>query len=231
MNDAPVPMRPPQRFAAALRRHGVEYLFGQSNPPALTLACHDLGITQIGYRQENAGAYMADGYARATGRVPVVTAQNGPAATLLVPGLAECLSASVPRRASPGCRTGDARPQRVPRTGPVGVLQRSLQVDTPGDERGSNRGLRRHGVHCCRERPSRSCRPSGLDGIARRKRGAARGRALGAPRLLSARSDGGRPRTHRHGSRAFGQGACAPCLCRRRGARFGAPADCHSLRI
>jgi acetolactate synthase-1/2/3 large subunit len=89
-------MRPPQRFAAALRRHGVEYLFGQSNPPALTLAAHDVGITQIGYRQENAGAYMADGYARATGKVPVVTAQNGPAATLLVPGLAECLSASIP---------------------------------------------------------------------------------------------------------------------------------------
>ena len=39
---------------------------------------------------------MADGYARATGKVPVVTAQNGPAATLLVPGLAECLSASIP---------------------------------------------------------------------------------------------------------------------------------------
>jgi len=96
VNDAPGPMRPPQRFAAALRRHGVQYLFGQSNPPALTLAAHDLGIAQIGYRQENAGAYMADGYARATGKVPVVTAQNGPAATLLVPGLAECLSASIP---------------------------------------------------------------------------------------------------------------------------------------
>src|SRR5579859_4926712 len=89
-------LRPPQRFANALRRHGVEYLFGQSNPPALTLAAEDVGIRQIGYRQENAGTYMADGYARATGKVAVVTAQNGPAATLLVPGLAECLSASVP---------------------------------------------------------------------------------------------------------------------------------------
>jgi acetolactate synthase I/II/III large subunit len=89
-------MRPPQRFAHALKRHGVEYLFGQSNPPGLTLAADDLGIRQIGYRQENAGTYMADGYARATGKVPVVTAQNGPAATLLVPGLAECLAASVP---------------------------------------------------------------------------------------------------------------------------------------
>ena len=96
MSDMPLLLRPPQRFAHALKRHGVEYLFGQSNPPALTMAADDLGIQQIGYRQENAGTYMADGYARATGKVPVVTAQNGPAATLLVPGLAECLSASIP---------------------------------------------------------------------------------------------------------------------------------------
>ena len=96
MSEPAVLMRPPQRFAHALKRHGVEYLFGQSNPPGLTLAADDIGIRQIGYRQENAGTYMADGYARSTGKVPVVTAQNGPAATLLVPGLAECLSASIP---------------------------------------------------------------------------------------------------------------------------------------
>src|SRR6202789_2401042 len=95
MSAEPLLLRPPQRFAHALKRHGVEYLFGQSNPPALTMAAEDLGIHQIGYRQENSGSYMADGYARATGKVPVVTAQNGPAATLLVPGLAECLSASI----------------------------------------------------------------------------------------------------------------------------------------
>ena len=96
MKDETLHLRPPQRFAHALKRHGVEYLFGQSNPPGLTMAAEDLGILQIGYRQENAGTYMADGYARATGKLGVVTAQNGPAATLLVPGLAECLSASVP---------------------------------------------------------------------------------------------------------------------------------------
>ncbi len=96
MTEKPLMMRPPQRFAHALKRHGVEFLFGQSNPPSITLAASDLGILQIGYRQENAGTYMADGYARVSGKVPVVTAQNGPAATLLVPGLAECLSASVP---------------------------------------------------------------------------------------------------------------------------------------
>ena len=39
---------------------------------------------------------MADGYARVSGKVGVVAAQNGPAATLLVPPLAEALKASVP---------------------------------------------------------------------------------------------------------------------------------------
>ena len=113
MTDPNAPLRPPQRFANALRRHGVEFLFGQSNPPSLTLAAEDIGIRQIGYRQENAGTYMADAYARVTGRVPVVTAQNGPAATLLVPGLAECLSASVPivalvQDVGPGARDRNA---------------------------------------------------------------------------------------------------------------------------
>ncbi len=113
MNESSPALRPPQRFANALRRHGVEYLFGQSNPASLTLAAADIGIAQIGYRQENAGTYMADAYARVTGRVPVVTAQNGPAATLLVPGLAECLSASVPivalvQDVGPGARDRNA---------------------------------------------------------------------------------------------------------------------------
>lgn len=84
------------RIALALKSHGVDYLFGQSNPPSVTLACDDIGIKQIGYRQENAGSYMAQGYAMVTGKVPVVTAQNGPAATLLVAGLAESLKSSYP---------------------------------------------------------------------------------------------------------------------------------------
>ncbi len=83
-------------MAAALRRHGVEIVFGQSIPTALFLAAPDHGIRQIGYRTENAGAAMADAYARISHRVAVVTAQNGPAATLLVPGLAEAYKASVP---------------------------------------------------------------------------------------------------------------------------------------
>src|SRR5690625_555542 len=84
------------RIALSLKRNGVKYFFGQSNPPTITLACEDLGMEQIGYRQENAGVYMAHAYAMCTNTVPVITAQNGPAATLLVPGLAECMKSSYP---------------------------------------------------------------------------------------------------------------------------------------
>src|SRR3546814_12403583 len=83
-------------FAAALKRHGVEVIFGQSIPAALFLATPEYGIRQVGYRTENAGAVMADAYARISRKVAVVTAQNGPAATLLVPGLADASKASVP---------------------------------------------------------------------------------------------------------------------------------------
>jgi acetolactate synthase-1/2/3 large subunit len=83
-------------FAAALKRHGVEVIFGQSIPAALLIVAPEFGIRQIGYRTENAGAAMADAYARVSNKVPVVTGQNGPAATLLVPGLAEAFKASIP---------------------------------------------------------------------------------------------------------------------------------------
>jgi len=83
-------------FARALKRHGVELMFGQSLPSALYLVTPEFGIRQIAYRTENAGAAMADGYARVSHKVAVVTAQNGPAAALLVAGLSEALKASVP---------------------------------------------------------------------------------------------------------------------------------------
>jgi hypothetical protein len=84
------------QIAKAFRRHGVEVTFGQSLPSAFHLAASKLGIRQIGYRQENAGGAMADGHARISHKVAVVTAQNGPAATMLVPPLAEAYKASVP---------------------------------------------------------------------------------------------------------------------------------------
>lgn len=83
-------------LAASLKRHGVEALFGQSLPSALHLVAPDFGMLQVNYRTENAGGVMADGYARISSKIGVVTAQNGPAATLLVAPMAEALKASVP---------------------------------------------------------------------------------------------------------------------------------------
>lgn len=80
----------------ALKRHGVETIFGQSLPSMVHLVAEKQGIRQIAYRTENAGGYMADAYARVSGKIGVVTAQNGPAAALLVPPLAEALKASIP---------------------------------------------------------------------------------------------------------------------------------------
>ena len=84
------------RLAQAFARNGVELTFGQSIPSAFHLAAPEAGITQMPYRQENSGGAMADGYARISRKVGVVTAQNGPAATLLVAPLAEAMKASVP---------------------------------------------------------------------------------------------------------------------------------------
>src|SRR5215218_6991091 len=84
------------RLAEAFARHGVSLTFGQSLPSAFHLAAPHVGIGQKVYRQENAGGTMADGYARISRKVGVVTAQNGPAAALLVPPLAEALKASIP---------------------------------------------------------------------------------------------------------------------------------------
>lgn len=83
-------------IARGLKRHGTEVLFGQSLPSMLHLACEQIGLHQIAYRTENAGGYMADAYARISGKPGIVTAQNGPAATLLVAPLAEALKASIP---------------------------------------------------------------------------------------------------------------------------------------
>ena len=82
--------------ADGLVRHGVSVIFGQSVPTALVLACEDRAIRNITYRQENMGGAMADGFARASGRVPVMICQNGPAAALAVAPFAEAMRAGVP---------------------------------------------------------------------------------------------------------------------------------------
>lgn len=83
-------------IAQALARHGVEIVFGQSNPTELMLAVEDIGIRQILFRTENAGGVMAEGYARISNKIAVIAVQNGPAATLAVAPMAEAIKASLP---------------------------------------------------------------------------------------------------------------------------------------
>lgn len=83
-------------IAENLRARQISEFFGQSLPSLLVLAAEDLGIRQIVYRTENAGGTMADGFARVSGQCSVVVAQNGPAATLLVPPLTEAAKVSIP---------------------------------------------------------------------------------------------------------------------------------------
>jgi acetolactate synthase-1/2/3 large subunit len=85
-----------EALAAALGRHGVTVIFGQAFPVLTQHAGPKYGLRQIGFRTENSAGAMADGYARVSNRIGVVTAQGGPGATLLVPPLAEALKASIP---------------------------------------------------------------------------------------------------------------------------------------
>ena len=83
-------------LANALKKHGITHFFGQSLPSMFVLAAEQIGIKQVSYRTENAGGYMADAYARMSNTPAIVTAQNGPAAALLVAPLAEAQKVSIP---------------------------------------------------------------------------------------------------------------------------------------
>jgi acetolactate synthase-1/2/3 large subunit len=60
------------------------------------LARLDHGIRHILCRDERSAAYMADGYARVTGRVGVCEGPSGGGATYILPGVAEANESSVP---------------------------------------------------------------------------------------------------------------------------------------
>jgi len=89
-------MNTSEALAAGLARHGITLTFSQCFPVRTQHAAPQYGIRQIGFRTENAGGYMADGYSRIAGRISVLAGQSGPAATLLVPPLCEAIKASIP---------------------------------------------------------------------------------------------------------------------------------------
>ena len=82
-----------------LQAHQVEYVFGLCGDTTLPFydALHrlDHGITHILSRDERAAAYMADGYARVSGRVGVCEGPSGGGATYILPGVVEANESSV----------------------------------------------------------------------------------------------------------------------------------------
>ena len=82
-----------------LRAHGVEVIFGLCGDTSLPLydaLARQGSIRHVLTRDERHAAYMADGYARVTGRVGVCEGPSGGGATYLLPGLAEANESSIP---------------------------------------------------------------------------------------------------------------------------------------
>ncbi|AXC10464.1 Acetolactate synthase large subunit [Acidisarcina polymorpha] len=83
---------------ATLEGEGVREVFGYPGGAILPIydALRKFPIRHILVRHEQGGTHMADGYARASGRVGVMMATSGPGATNLVTGLATAMLDSIP---------------------------------------------------------------------------------------------------------------------------------------
>ncbi|MCG8558523.1 MAG: thiamine pyrophosphate-binding protein [Hyphomicrobiales bacterium] len=83
-----------------LQAHGVTHIFGLCGDTSLPFydALHrlDHGMTHVLTRDERHAAYMADGYARVTGRVGVCEGPSGGGATYILPGIVEANESSIP---------------------------------------------------------------------------------------------------------------------------------------
>jgi acetolactate synthase-1/2/3 large subunit len=104
-------MRAIDATLACLKRAGVNAIFGIPGGPVIPLfdALHDdPDIRTYLVRHEQGAGHMAEGYAKATGRVGVCTATSGPGATNLVTPIADAYMDSVPLLALTG-QVGAAR--------------------------------------------------------------------------------------------------------------------------
>jgi len=90
---------------ACLKHQGVEVIFGMTGGsimPAYDALFRDGQIKHMIVGHEQGAAHMAEGYARATGKVGVVMTTSGPGATNLVTGLADAFMDSTPMVAITG---------------------------------------------------------------------------------------------------------------------------------
>src|SRR5258708_28968095 len=81
-----------------LVREGVSVVFGSPGGAILPAydAMLDFPIRHVLVRHEQGATHMADGYARATGKVGVAVATSGPGATNMVTGIATAMMDSSP---------------------------------------------------------------------------------------------------------------------------------------
>src|SRR3954463_1177774 len=82
-----------------LKAHRVEVIFGLCGDTSLPLydaLASSKDIKHVLTRDERHAAYMADGYARVTGKVGVCEGPSGGGATYILPGLVEANESSIP---------------------------------------------------------------------------------------------------------------------------------------
>ena len=89
-----------EAFVRMLQLHGVKHVFGLCGDTSLpfydAMYRLDHGMEHILTRDERSAAYMADGYARVSGRVGVCEGPSGGGATYILPGVVEANESSIP---------------------------------------------------------------------------------------------------------------------------------------
>ena len=95
-----MPITGAEAFVRMLQLHGVKHVFGLCGDTSLPLydALYrlDHGIRHVLTRDERSAGYMADGYARVSGRVGVCEGPSGGGATYILPGVVEANESSIP---------------------------------------------------------------------------------------------------------------------------------------
>ena len=94
----PRPMNGGLALAEMLKAHGANTMFGMAGFQLAPFyeAIRVLGLDHNLINDERCGVFMADGYARVTGRPGIADGTLGPGATNLVTGLVEALNAGIP---------------------------------------------------------------------------------------------------------------------------------------
>src|SRR5574340_924560 len=103
LEAAPQPLEAAELLVAYLEQIGIEVVFGVPGGAieplynALARSARRGGPRPVVARHEAGAAFMADGYARETGRIGVCCATSGPGATNLITGVACAYENEIPK--------------------------------------------------------------------------------------------------------------------------------------